>query len=80
MEVDIEETPKETDEEHVRYQAYMLWLEEGQPEGKADEHWHRARDAASAKERHLSPRARRKKSRDMFGQATSCPKHSRHTC
>jgi hypothetical protein len=50
VEVDIEETPKETDEEHVRHQAYMLWLEEGQPEGKADEHWHRARGAARAKE------------------------------
>lgn len=56
MEVDIEETPKETDEEHIRLHAYMLWLEGGQPEGKADEHWHRARDAASLKEASSEPR------------------------
>jgi hypothetical protein len=39
---------KELDEDHIRHRAYMLWLEEGQPEGKAEEHWHQARAAAEA--------------------------------
>ena len=50
MELKIEETAKEADEEQIRQSAYMLWLEEGQPEGKADEHWHRARGAANTRE------------------------------
>ncbi|MDL2409101.1 DUF2934 domain-containing protein [Rhizobium calliandrae] len=40
---------------------YMLWLEDGQPEGKADEHWHRARDAASANETPSQPKSSKKK-------------------
>ncbi len=31
------EPTKELDEDHIRHRAYMLWLEEGQPEGKAEE-------------------------------------------
>lgn len=34
---------KEVDEDHIRHRAYMLWLEDGQPDGKAEEHWHQAR-------------------------------------
>lgn len=49
MDAIIENPAKETDEEHIRSHAYALWLEEGQPEGRADEHWHRARDAVIAK-------------------------------
>ncbi|KAA1177189.1 DUF2934 domain-containing protein [Rhizobium tropici] len=60
MEINIEDTPKEIDEEHIRHHAYMLWLEDGQPEGKADEHWHRARDAA-AKETVAEPKSSKKK-------------------
>jgi Protein of unknown function (DUF2934) len=38
-----EERMPETDEERaVRDRAYFLWLEEGQPEGRALEHWKRA--------------------------------------
>ncbi|WP_175108317.1 DUF2934 domain-containing protein [Pararobbsia alpina] len=29
-------------EEHIRLLAYELWLLEGCPEGRADEHWDRA--------------------------------------
>ena len=29
----------------VRERAYFLWIEEGRPEGKAEEHWRRARAA-----------------------------------
>lgn len=31
-------------EERIRERAYLLWLEEGQPEGKDTEHWERARE------------------------------------
>lgn len=31
-------------EERIRERAYLLWLEEGQPEGKHAEHWERARE------------------------------------
>ena len=37
----------------VRESAYRLWEEDGRPEGRADEYWHRAR------ERHISERAYR---------------------
>ena len=31
-------------EQRIRERAYFLWLEEGCPENRADEHWHRARE------------------------------------
>lgn len=31
-------------EQRIRERAYFLWRREGCPEGRADEHWHRARD------------------------------------
>lgn len=31
-------------EQRIRERAYFLWREDGCPEGRADEHWHRARD------------------------------------
>ena len=31
-------------EERIRERAYLLWLEEGQPEGRHAEHWERARE------------------------------------
>ena len=30
-------------EERIRKRAYQLWEEDGAPEGKAEEYWHRAR-------------------------------------
>jgi hypothetical protein len=30
-------------EEKIRARAHRMWLEEGQPEGRAHEHWERAR-------------------------------------
>ena len=29
-------------EEMIRQRAYGIWEEEGQPHGRADDHWHRA--------------------------------------
>jgi hypothetical protein len=36
--------PSPMTEERIRERAYRLWLEEGQPEGKASEHWEKARE------------------------------------
>lgn len=49
METTVE--PKnEADENDIRHRAYMLWLEEGQPDGRADDHWHQVRSDAGTKE------------------------------
>ena len=36
--------PSRIPESRIRERAYLLWLEEGQPEGKSAEHWERARE------------------------------------
>lgn len=38
------------DEDRVRLRAYKLWLEEGQPEGRADVHWDQARELVAIEE------------------------------
>jgi len=43
METTTDDTTRDIDEDLIRERAYMLWLEDGQPEGRADEHWHKAR-------------------------------------
>ena len=35
-------------EERVRAIAYTLWLKEGRPEGRAEAHWMKANELASA--------------------------------
>lgn len=42
------ETTRQPSEERVRAIAYALWEEEGRPDGRADEHWHRAMEIAVA--------------------------------
>ncbi|NKM28235.1 DUF2934 domain-containing protein [Rhizobium laguerreae] len=44
------ESTNEANEDDIRHRAYMLWLEEGQPDGRADDHWHQARFVAETKE------------------------------
>jgi hypothetical protein len=29
-------------DEAIRHRAYMIWLDEGQPDGRAEDHWHQA--------------------------------------
>lgn len=36
--------PSPITEERIRDLAHRLWIEEGQPEGKASEHWEKARE------------------------------------
>ena len=38
-------------EQEVRERAHLLWEQEGRPEGRSDEYWHRAHD------QHLRERA-----------------------
>ncbi len=38
------------DEARIRERAYLLWLAAGQPEGRAEEFWHAAREAIAAEE------------------------------
>ena len=33
---------KASKEQRIQHQAYLLWLEEGRPEGRDKEHWERA--------------------------------------
>lgn len=39
----------------IRERAYAIWIEAGQPEGMADDHWHRAAAAVDAEEAAVSP-------------------------
>jgi hypothetical protein len=38
-------------EERIRQIAYQLWEEDGAPEGRAEEYWHRARELIQQEER-----------------------------
>jgi hypothetical protein len=39
-------------EQRIRNFAYLLWLDEGKPEGKDKEHWERARVAIELFDQH----------------------------
>jgi DUF2934 family protein len=36
------DSPDDRAEEAIRHRAYMIWLAEGQPDGRADDHWYQA--------------------------------------
>ena len=42
-------------EERIRQRAYQLWEEDGAPERRAEEYWHRARELIEQEERAKSP-------------------------
>lgn len=42
------------DEEQIRVAAYMIWLNQGRPEGRAEEHWQEAEARAQARLRPAS--------------------------
>jgi hypothetical protein len=48
---------KELDEAKLRDAAYQLWLADGQPEGRDQEHWHKAVEALST-EPEAEPKAK----------------------
>lgn len=41
-------TPAPIDEAKIRETAYLMWLDEGQPQGRDAEHWRKAINAPSA--------------------------------
>ena len=38
------------DDERIRERAYHLWLDEGQPDGRAETHWDKARELVAIEE------------------------------
>lgn len=42
-------------EQAVRERAYAIWLDEGQPEGRSEDHWHRANADLDAEEAIVTP-------------------------
>jgi hypothetical protein len=44
-----------TMDERIRERAYALWEQDGQPEGRAEEHWHQARSDVQAKDAESGP-------------------------
>ena len=49
----------EIEESHVREAAYHLWLKEGCPDGRDEDHWHKARAQLEADRLQPAPKARR---------------------
>lgn len=49
---------KELDEAKLRDAAYQLWLAEGQPEGRDQEHWHKAVESMASPEANAEPKAK----------------------
>ncbi len=52
------------DEQKIRETAYLLWLDEGQPDGRDQEHWLKAIDA-------LSPAQPKKRTRKAPAKKTA---------
>jgi hypothetical protein len=42
-------------ERRVRERAHQLWVDEGHPQGRADEHWERARELVEKEDRVSAP-------------------------
>ena len=42
-------------EDMIRERAYAIWIEEGRPDGFADDHWRKAADALDQEEGAVSP-------------------------
>jgi hypothetical protein len=68
------------DEARVAEKAYELWLAEGQPEGRQDEHWYRAIDALTVpvpKKTRRAPAAKTVAPKAADADATAKPKRAR---
>lgn len=42
-------------EDMIRDRAYAIWIEEGRPDGMAEEHWRKAAHAIDADDAEVSP-------------------------
>jgi hypothetical protein len=45
-------------EARIRERAYAIWLAEGQPDGRHEEHWHRAAQELAQEDSAAAPRRR----------------------
>ncbi len=48
-------------DDHIRDAAYFLWLKDGQPEGRDQEHWHAAQAELTPAAETPKPKAPRKR-------------------
>ena len=46
--LNLDQSPAVAPEDRVKALAYAIWLEEGQPEGRAEAHWFKALELANA--------------------------------
>lgn len=46
--LDLDHAAVTSSEDRVKALAYAIWLEEGQPEGRAEAHWFKALELANA--------------------------------
>jgi hypothetical protein len=65
------------DEARVAEKAYELWIAEGQPDGKQDEHWFRAIDALTVPVPKKAKRAPAAKAPAAAAAAVDKPKRAR---
>jgi len=63
----------ENDDERIRDIAYGFWLEEGQPQGRDEEHWHRAHAALNAPAAKATP-ARKITAKPRAAKKAATPK------
>lgn len=66
-------------EQLIRERAYQLWMTEGCPEGRADFHWHVAREQVLASLRTAAPRAASKPRTKRIPAAPSAGRPQRAT-
>ena len=46
---------EEDREDRIRDRAYLIWLDEGSPHGRAEEHWRKAAEALDTEEAAVAP-------------------------
>lgn len=66
-------TPTTIDEAQIREAAYQLWLDEGQPAGRDQEHWLKAIDALTPAQPRAKP-ARKAPAKPRAVKAKAAPK------
>ncbi|WP_161142169.1 DUF2934 domain-containing protein, partial [Propylenella binzhouense] len=63
----------EKDEDRIRERAYRIWEEEGRPEGRHDEHWHRAGREMGGEEKAVAADEARPDAGEAGGRSAADP-------
>ncbi|MBX7120910.1 MAG: DUF2934 domain-containing protein [Opitutaceae bacterium] len=53
--------PRDPTEQEIQHAAYLMWVEEGRPDGRDLEHWHAAREKLGHQHGHDKRDIRRRK-------------------